>query len=91
MKGMRLIAHQVAEVIRRHARWNSTLVATAAMIHTIAVLPNAIIGEYFPHYAPFFAELGELHIDITSSIATIGDAPGLGVRMYEDALASHEY
>ncbi len=55
------------------------------------VLPNAIIGEYFPHYAPFFAELGELHIDITSSIAMIGDAPGLGVRMYEDALASHEY
>ena len=28
MKGMRLIAHQVAEVIRRHARWNSTLVAS---------------------------------------------------------------
>ena len=71
--------------------WNSTLVGTAAMIHTIAVLPNAIIGEYFPHYEPFFAELGELHIDITSSIATIGDAPGLGVSMYEDALASHEY
>ena len=28
MKGMRLITHQVADVIRRHARWNSTLVAS---------------------------------------------------------------
>jgi hypothetical protein len=61
------------------------------IIHTIAVLPNAIIGEYFPHYAPLFAEIGELHIDITSSIDMICDAPGLGVRMYEDALASHKY
>lgn len=28
MKGMRLIAHKVAEVVRRHARWRSTLVAS---------------------------------------------------------------
>ena len=28
MKGMRLIAHKVAGVIRRHARWESTLVAS---------------------------------------------------------------
>ena len=70
--------------------WDSTLVATAAMIHTMAVLPNAIIGEYFPQFAPFCAEIGELMIDISISTATIGDAPGLGVRMYEDALAEYE-
>jgi len=28
MKGMRLIAHKVAEVVRRHSRWDSTLVAS---------------------------------------------------------------
>ena len=28
MKGMRLIAHKVAEVVRRHGRWDSTLVAS---------------------------------------------------------------
>ena len=28
MKGMKLIAHKVAEVVRRHARWDSTLVAS---------------------------------------------------------------
>jgi glycerophosphoryl diester phosphodiesterase len=28
MKGMRLIAHKVADVVRRHARWDSTLVAS---------------------------------------------------------------
>ena len=71
--------------------WNSTLVGTAAMIHTIAVLPNAVYGEYFPHYAPFFAGLGELHIDITNSTAMIGDEPGLGVHMNENALAGHEF
>ena len=28
LKGMRVIAHKVAQVVRRHARWNSTLVAS---------------------------------------------------------------
>ena len=28
MKGMKLIAHKVAEVVRRHARWDSTLAAS---------------------------------------------------------------
>jgi glycerophosphoryl diester phosphodiesterase len=28
MKGMRLIAHKVADVVRRHARWDSTLIAS---------------------------------------------------------------
>jgi glycerophosphoryl diester phosphodiesterase len=28
MKGMKLIAHQVAEVVRRHSRWDSTLIAS---------------------------------------------------------------
>jgi hypothetical protein len=28
MKGMKLIAHKVAETLRRHARWDSTLVAS---------------------------------------------------------------
>ena len=28
MKGMRLIAHKTAEIVRRHARWDSTLVAS---------------------------------------------------------------
>jgi len=28
MKGMRLIAHKVAEAVRRHSRWDSTLVAS---------------------------------------------------------------
>jgi galactonate dehydratase len=71
--------------------WNSTIVGTAAMIHTMAVLPNAVIGEYFPHYSPFFDRLGRLNIDIANSTATIGDLPGLGVYMDDDALARYEF
>jgi galactonate dehydratase len=70
--------------------WNSTLVATAAMIHAIAVLPNAIIGEYFPQYAPLLDGFGQLQLDISNGTATIGDTPGLGVIMDDDALARHE-
>ncbi|MEM8660944.1 MAG: enolase C-terminal domain-like protein, partial [Pseudomonadota bacterium] len=69
--------------------WNSTLVATAAMIHAMAVIPNAIIGEYFPQYASFFDQFGELVFDLKQGAAMIGDTPGLGVNMREDALADY--
>jgi L-alanine-DL-glutamate epimerase-like enolase superfamily enzyme len=70
--------------------WNSTTVAVAAMAHACAVMPNALIGEYFADYEPFFSQFGELDIDISGGTATIGDAPGLGVRMNEQALAGYE-
>ena len=70
--------------------WNSPLVGTAAMLHTVAVLPNFPIGEYFPHYAAFFVKFGELHIEIANGTAMIGDQAGLGVHMNEDALACHQ-
>ncbi|MEM6581430.1 MAG: mandelate racemase/muconate lactonizing enzyme family protein [Pseudomonadota bacterium] len=69
--------------------WNSTLIATAAMIHTMAVIPNAIIGEYFPQYASFFDQFGELAFDLKQGAAMIGDTPGLGVNMRDDALADY--
>lgn len=70
--------------------WDSTLVGTAAMVHTCAVLPNALIGEHFPQYGPFCDSIGSTDIEISDSTAMIGDAPGLGVRMNEDALARYE-
>jgi galactonate dehydratase len=70
--------------------WNSTTVAVAAMAHACAVMPNALIGEYFPDYEPFCSQFGVLDIDISGGTATIDDAPGLGVRMNEDALAKNE-
>ncbi len=70
--------------------WNSTIVGTAAMVHTCAVLPNALIGEYFPQYAPFCSRLGRVDIDVSDGIAVISDAPGLGVFMDESALDGYE-
>jgi L-alanine-DL-glutamate epimerase-like enolase superfamily enzyme len=60
------------------------------MVHACAVMPNALIGEYFPDYEPLCSQFGVLDIDISGGTATIDDAPGLGVRMNEDALAKHE-
>jgi galactonate dehydratase len=70
--------------------WNSTIVAVAAMAHACAVIPNALIGEYFPDFVPFCNRLGAIDLDISGSAATIGDAPGLGVHMDEAALAPYE-
>ena len=70
--------------------WDSTLIGTAAMIHAMAVMPNMIIGEYFPHYAAFCSEFGELLLEIDGGTVTVGHSPGLGVRMNESALASCE-
>jgi galactonate dehydratase len=71
--------------------WNSTIVATAAMVHTSAVVSNALIGEYFYKFEPFFSAIGRLDMDISDSVVTIGDAPGLGVHMDEDALARYAF
>ena len=70
--------------------WNSTTVAVAAMAHACAVMPNALIGEYFPDYEPFCGRFGILEFDLSGGKATVGETPGLGVRMDEDALAGHE-
>lgn len=70
--------------------WNSTLVGMAAMVHACAVMPNALIGEYFPDFRPFCDRLGATSIEISGGLATIGDAPGLGVSMNEDVLDGYE-
>ena len=56
MKGMRLIAHQVAEVIRRHARWNSTLVASfnpISLWEFKTIEPRITRGYIWSHRHPF--------------------------------------
>ncbi len=70
--------------------WNSTLVAVAAMAHTFAVVPNAVIGEYFADFEPFFSRFGTLDHSLSGGRLTIGGTPGLGVNMHEDALAAYE-
>jgi len=87
---------EIAELAGKHGVkiaphcWNSPLVAVAAMAHACAVMPNALIGEYFPDYEPFCSQFGALDIGIAGGTVTIGDRPGLGVHMNEAALAAHE-
>ncbi len=56
MKGMRLIAHKVAEVVRRHARWDSTLVASFNPISLWEIRkidPRINRGYIWSHRHPF--------------------------------------
>ena len=56
IKGMRLIAHRVAEVVRRHARWDSTLVASfnpIALWELRNIEPKIARGYIWSRYHPF--------------------------------------
>ncbi|HIM37525.1 MAG TPA: hypothetical protein EYM38_05795 [Dehalococcoidia bacterium] len=56
MKGMRLIAHQVAEVVRRHARLDSTLVASfnpIALYQLRRIDPKISRGYIWSRHHPF--------------------------------------
>ena len=56
MKGMRLIAHRVAETLRRHARWDSTLVASfnpISLWELRKIEPKIIRGYIWSRRHPF--------------------------------------
>ena len=56
MKGMRRIAHKVADVVRRHARWGSTLVASfnpIALWELRKIEPKIARGYIWSRYHPF--------------------------------------
>ena len=56
MKGMRFIAHKVAEAVRRHARWNSTLVASfnpISLWELRKIEPRIIRGYIWSRRHPF--------------------------------------
>ena len=56
MKGMKLIAHRVAEVVRRHQRWDSTLVASfnpISLWELRKIEPRIARGYIWSHRHPF--------------------------------------
>ena len=56
IKGMKLIAHRVAESIRRHQRWESTLVASfnpIALFHLRRIEPQIARGYIWSRYHPY--------------------------------------
>ena len=56
MKGMRLIAHKVAEVVRRHARFNSTLAASfnpISLWELRKIEPRILRGYIWSRHHPF--------------------------------------
>ncbi len=78
-------AHSV--LISPHS-WNSTTVAFLAMLHTCAVMPNAIYAELFYDYQELGAQLASCDWAIADGFVTLPRQPGLGVTMNEDVLRS---
>ena len=78
-------AHSV--LISPHS-WNSTTVAFLAMLHTCAVMPNAIYAELYYDYLELGAELADCDYVIQDGFASLPRSPGLGVTMHEDKLHS---
>ncbi len=78
-------AHSV--LISPHC-WNSTTVAFVAMLHTCAVMPNAIHGELYYDYLELGAEFATCDYVIKDGMASLPRAPGLGVTVDETVLRS---
>lgn len=66
--------------------WNSTTVAFLAMLHTCAVMPNAVYAELYYDYLELGAEYAVCDYAIEDGYVRLPQAPGLGVTMDEDAL-----
>ncbi len=68
--------------------WNSTTVAFLAMLHTCAVMRNAVYAELYYDYLELGATLAACDYVIKDGYASLPQQPGLGVEMNEDALRS---
>lgn len=68
--------------------YNSTTVATAAMLHAAALMPNLLTAELYPDYVACGARFAETDFDIAAGEATLSGSPGLGVTIKEDALST---
>ncbi len=81
------MADSHAVMISPHS-WNSTTVAFLAMLHTCAVMRNAIYAEVYYDYLELGADYANCDYAIDSGYASLPQKPGLGIEMNEDALRS---
>ena len=70
---------------------SSPTVSTNAVVHTVATVPNFYILETFPSYREMGAKLSVNMLPIENGYIRIPNAPGLGIEMNEDFLASIPY
>lgn len=66
--------------------WDSTTAAFLAMLHTCAVMPNAIYAELYYDYLELGSEFANCDYVIEDGYASLPQKPGLGIEMDEDAL-----
>ena len=84
-KRIAALAHAMGKPCIPHA-W-STGVISAASLHLIATIPNALYLEYCVRPNPLNTSLVKNPVQIRDGVATVPEAPGLGVELDEDQLA----
>lgn len=52
------------------------------------VMPNAEMAEFFPSFLEFSKQFCRTDFDISNGVAKLGNAPGLGIEIDENALAT---
>ncbi len=79
------MAHAKGKPCVPHA-W-STGIISAASLHLIATIPNALFLEYCVRPNPLNTSLVANPVQVRDGVATVPEAPGLGVELNEDELA----
>lgn len=70
---------------------NSPTVATNATVHVVSTMPNFFILETFPSYREMGAKICKNMLSIVDGYIQVPHAPGLGIEMNEEFLASIPY
>ncbi|HZJ09476.1 MAG TPA: mandelate racemase/muconate lactonizing enzyme family protein [Trueperaceae bacterium] len=84
-KRIAALAHARGKPCVPHA-W-STGVISAASLHLIATIPNALFLEYCVRPNPLNTSLVKNPVQVKDGVATVPEAPGLGVELDEAELA----
>ena len=79
------LAHAMGKPCVPHA-W-STGIISAASLHLIATIPNALFLEYCVRPNPLNTSLVKNPVQIQDGMATVSEEPGLGVELVEEELA----
>ncbi len=66
-------------------------VANAATLQLAACVPNFYLLETMSSDVPFRHEISTEKINFEQGMMRIGDAPGLGIDIHEEAIAEHPY
>jgi galactonate dehydratase len=70
---------------------NSTTVALGATLQVAAAIPNFLMAESFINLEEFGRQIAVTPFEVSDGYIQVPKAPGLGIELDEEALASHPH